>query len=175
MKFALLGQYPGLQSTSERRTRLFRRTVLWTLMLFLLPTGPVWADSHVTSENGVAVVTLTQTPCLFVETEVNPQTHRSNKAADCIAINKQTAGQRQFKPLHLRAGKVIFRVANKNVPYELGFWVRGQGFGRVTLPSVSGGGLMPGQTKEYAITLKKGVYWYSCPLNPTPNYPLIVE
>ncbi len=159
----------------EGKTCLLRRTVLRALMLFLLFTVPVWADSHVTRENGVVIVTLTQTPCLFVESEVNPQVYRSDKAADCIAINKQTAGQRQFRPLHLPPGKVIFRVANDGVPYELGFWVRGQGLGRVSLPSVSGGGLMPGQTKEYAITLKNGKYWYSCPLNPTPNYTLIVE
>lgn len=159
----------------ERKTCLLRRTVLRALMLFLLSTVPVWADSHVTRENGAVIVTLTQTPCLFIESEVNPTHYRSKKSADCIAINKQTADQRQFKPLHLPPGKVIFRVANDNVPYELGFWVRGQGLGRVSLPSVSGGGLMPGQTKEYAITLKKGEYWYSCPLNPTPNYTLIVE
>ena len=159
----------------EGKTCLLRRTVVRALMLFLLSTVPVWADSHVTRENGVVIVTLTQTPCLFVESEVDPKHYRSKKSADCIAINKQTAGQRQFKPLHLSPGKVIFRVANDNVPYELGFWVRGQGLGRVSLPSVSGGGLMPGQTKEYALTLKKGKYWYSCPLNPTPSYTLIVE
>ena len=70
---------------------------------------------------------------------------------------------------------MIFRVANDNVPYELGFWVRGQSLGRVSLPSVSGGGIMPDQIKKYAINLKKGKYWYSCPLNPTPDYTLIVE
>ncbi len=77
--------------------------------------------------------------------------------------------------LRLSPGRVIFRVTNKNVAYELGFWVRGQGLGRATLPSASGGGLLTGQTKDYGITLKKGSYWYSCPLNPTPSYPLIVE
>ena len=159
----------------EGKTCLLRRTVWRALMLFLLSTVPVWADSHVTRENGVVIVTLTQTPCLFVESVDNPKHYRSKKSADCIAINKQTAGQRQFNPLYLPPGKVTFRVANDNVPYELGFWVRGQGLGRVSLPSVSGSGLMPGQTKEYAFTLKKGKNWYSCPLNPTPNYTLIVE
>lgn len=145
------------------------------LVVLLLVLGPVWAASRITRENGAVVVTLTQTPCLFLESEVDPKEYVSNKAADCVAINRRTASQRQFKPLHLSPGKVIFRVTNKNVPYELGFWVRGQGVGRVTLPSVSGGGLRLGQTKDYVITLKKGSYWYSCPLNPTPNYSLIVE
>ncbi len=70
---------------------------------------------------------------------------------------------------------MIFRVANYNVPYELGFWVWGQSLGHLSLPSVAGGEIMPGQIKEYAINLKKGKYWYSCPLNPTPDYTLIVE
>ncbi len=125
----------------EGKTCLLRRTVLWALMLFLLSTVPVWADSHVTRENGVVIVTLTQTPCLFVESEDNPKHYRSKKSADCIAINKQTAGQRQFKPLHLPPGKVTFRVANDNVPYELGFWVRGQGLGALACPRCRAAGL----------------------------------
>ena len=154
---------------------LLRRMRWWTLILFLLAAGPVLADSHISRENGVVVVPLSQAPCLFLEAETEPKDYHSNKAADCVAINKQTSGQRQFKPLHLSPGKVIFRVTNKSVPYELGFWLRGRGLGRATLPSVSGGGLLLGQTKDYTVTLKKGSYWYSCPLNPTPNYSLIVE
>ena len=97
------------------------------------------------------------------------------KAADCIAINAKTAKNRELKTLNLKPGKHIFRVTNKNVPYELGFYLRGGGFGRVTLPSVSGGGLTTGVTKEYEINLAKGSYYYSCPLNPTPDYTLVVE
>lgn len=43
------------------------------------------------------------------------------------------------------------RVRNADVPYELGFWLRGQGVRRLTLPSVSGGGLLQGQSKDYVI------------------------
>jgi len=160
---------------SERNIVFLKKAGCWTLMLFLLDAGPVWAGSHISNDNGVVVVTLTQAPCLFVEAEARPKNYHSKKAADCVAINKQTTNEREFKPLRLSPGRVIFRVTNKNVPYELGFWVRGQGLGRATLPSASGGGLLTGQTKDYGITLKKGSYWYSCPLNPTPSYPLIVE
>ena len=70
----------------------------------------------------------------------------------------------------------VFRVTNKNVPYPLGFWLRGDGLiSRVRLPSVSGGGLILGTTQDYAIELKEGDYVYSCPLNPTPDYKLIVR
>ena len=160
---------------SGRMITSLRKAGLWTLIISVFGVGSVWADSHITRENGVVVVTLTQTPCLFVESEAQPKSYQSTKSADCVAINKKTKTGREFKPLRLSPGKVIFRVSNKNVPYDLGFWVRGQGIWRATLPAVSGGGLTTGQTKDYSISLKKGSYWYSCPLNPTPNYPLVVE
>ena len=58
----------------------------------------------------------------------------------------------------------------------MGFWLRGAGaVGRVTLPSVSGGGLSEGKTLDYEIELTEGEYLYSCPLNPTPDYRLVVK
>jgi len=39
---------------------------------------------------------------------------------------------------------------------------------------VSGGGLTTGTTKDYEVELEPGEYLYSCPLNPTPDYKLIV-
>lgn len=124
---------------------------------------------------GSVVIELHQTPCTIIEAEVTPQDFVSHKSADCVRINKDTIKTREFKVLRLKAGKTIFRVTNDNVSYPLGFWLRGRGIGRLTLPSVSGGGLTTGATKDYTIELKPGRYVYSCPLNPTPDYPLIVE
>jgi len=121
------------------------------------------------------IIELHQTPCTIVEAEVTPQNFVSHKYADCVRINKNTVKTREFKVLRLKAGKTVFRVTNDNVSYPLGFWLRGRGIGRLTLPSVSGGGLTTGATKDYIIELKPGRYVYSCPLNPTPDYPLIVE
>ena len=125
------------------------------------------------------VIELTQTPCQFLESE-NGVDHSftSTKKEDCDSINSKTGAGRlaKAKVLDLRPGKYIFRVANKNVPYPLGFWLRGDGLlNRARLPSVSGGGLILGATKEYVIELKEGEYVYSCPLNPTPNYKLLVR
>ncbi len=47
--------------------------------------------------------------------------------------------------------------------------------GRLRLPSVSGGGLMTGETQNYEIDLTPGEYVYSCPLNTTPDYKLVVK
>ena len=125
------------------------------------------------------VITLTQVGCQFLESE-NGVNHgyRTTKAEDCNAINAATSQQRlsKAKTLKLKPGKYIFRVENRNVPYELGFWLRGATLaGRALLPSVSGGGLTRGKVQDYPIELKPGEYEYSCPLNPTPDYRLVVR
>ena len=125
------------------------------------------------------LVELTQVPCQFLESENgHDQGFKSAKGADCEAINKRSGAKRvaESKTIELAPGKYVFRVANKNVPYELGFWLRGASLKeRALLPSVSGGGLTTGKTQDYAIELKPGNYVYSCPLNPTPDYKLVVK
>lgn len=125
------------------------------------------------------IVTLTQTGCQFLESEYGvDHKFRTIKTEDCEAINERTGQQRASgaKVIKLKPGKFVFRVTNKNVPYELGFWLRGATIlQRATLPSVSGGGLVKGKTQDYEIELKPGEYLYSCPLNPTPDYKVVVS
>ena len=124
------------------------------------------------------IIELTQTPCQFVESEIRDHGFKSMNAKDCEAINGRTGTERlaAAQTLKLPPGKYVFRVKNANVPYDLGFWLRGDGLvNRARLPSVSGGGLASGKTLDYAIELKPGEYVYSCPLNPTPDYKLVVE
>lgn len=133
--------------------------------------GPAAAQSK--------VIDLTQVPCQFLESEgQKDRGFKSSRATDCEAINAKSARQRlaEAKPLQLAPGKYVFRVTNRNVPYELGFWLRGASLlDRARLPSVSGGGLATGKTQDYEIELKPGNYVYSCPLNPTPDYKLVVR
>jgi hypothetical protein len=143
----------------------------------VLALGPVEAAEP-------EVIELTQTPCQFIEVEQGgDHGFKSEKKADCEGINEQTGAERlaQAQVLRLKPGAYVFRVTNKNVPYPLGFWLREEGYDeanyikRLTMTSVSGGGLDTGKTKNYQIELEPGEYVYSCPLNPTPNYRLIVE
>mgnify|MGYP005861851007 CR=1 FL=1 len=125
------------------------------------------------------VVELNQVPCQFLESE-NGTNHgyKSAKIQDCEAINAKSGKARlaKSKTIELKPGKTVFRVSNKDVPYELGFWLRGATLvSRATLPSVSGGGLTTGKTQDYVVDLKPGEYVYSCPLNPTPDYRLVVK
>ena len=75
------------------------------------------------------VIVLTQTGCQFLETEAKDYQYTTTKADDCKQINSDTLAKResQFKPLKLKPGSYIFRVTNQNVPYELGFYLRGSG------------------------------------------------
>jgi len=125
----------------------------------------------------VQVIELTQTGCQFLESEGIDHKFVTHSSRDCKAINAKTGEKRLAvaKPMQLSPGEYIFRVKNRDVPYMLGFWLRGAGFSRLTLPTVSGGGIKIGGVQDYAVTLKKGEYRYSCPLNPTPDYTLIVK
>lgn len=125
----------------------------------------------------VQVITITQTACQFLEVEGQNLNFKSKEESDCAKINSATLNTRKknFKTLKLKSGEYNFKVTNKNVPYEIGFFLRGVGLGRLTLPSTSGGELYTGVTKDYRINLKPGTYKMSCPLNSTPDYDLIVE
>ena len=123
------------------------------------------------------VITLTQTGCQFLEPEGSDHNFSTRSAKDCTAVNARGGNKRlaASKTISLKPGKYIFRVTNKNVPYELGFYLRGTGLGRLYLPKISGGGLVKGKTQDYPITLREGSYVYSCPLNPTPDYRLEIK
>jgi len=144
---------------------------------FSVLAGATLVSFPVATASAAEVIELTQTPCQFLEPEGKDRGFKSKRKEDCVAENKKSATKRlsTSKTLTLKPGDYIFRVTNKNVPYGLGFWLRGNGLlNRAKLPSVSGGGLTPGKTQDYKITLKPGEYVYSCPLNTTPDYSLVV-
>ena len=128
------------------------------------------------------IIELTQTGCQFLEPEGTDHNYKTGQKSDCETINSQTSEERLAKAnvMKLEPGEYIFRVKNKNVPYELGFWLRDKDYDwrnplhKLTKTSVSGGGLQMGKSGDYKVTLKPGEYVFSCPLNTTPDYRLIV-
>ena len=139
------------------------------------------ASSNVAAQD---VIELTQTGCQFLESENNVDLGYTPKSADdCKTINADTGDKRlgEAKVLELAPGTYTFRVSNADVPYELGFWIResdyqlGNPVHKLTKTSVSGGGLVEGTSKDYEVDLEPGEYLYSCPLNPTPNYKIVVK
>ena len=145
-------------------------------LMILLPISLLPLVSNSVNAADPTVITLTQTGCQFTEPEGKDHGFKTMGSADCKAINSQSGKKRlsSSKTITLKPGKYVFRVKNRDVPYQLGFYLRGAGIGRLTLPKVSGGGLVKGKSRDYHITLKEGDYYYSCPLNPTPDYSLKV-
>jgi hypothetical protein len=144
---------------------------------FILGSSFLSPNTFNSSTQAQTVIKLTQTGCQFLETETKNYNYQPKKADDCNKINGETLKNRKqgFKTITLSQGKYVFNVTNKNVPYELGFYLRGQGVSQALLPKVSGGGLTEGKTMQYSVDLKKGKYYISCPLNPTPDYTVIVQ
>ena len=161
-----------------------RNQLIALAALSVLAVGNFFVNDAQAARQKATVVVLTQTGCQFVESEKGVDHMFMPKSADdCNAINSKTGMERLAKagPLTLKPGNYVFRVTNKNVPYALGFWLRSKDYSwknplhKLTKTSVSGGGLTLGKTREYEVTLKAGEeYVYSCPLNPTPNYRIVV-
>jgi len=163
------------QDTAERAFIQTALRLTWALVVPVLVFA-CWPASAAGARSNV--IQLTQVPCQFLEAEAKDHNFKSDGREDCVDINAKTAGERlsSSKTMVLEPGKYVFRVTNKNVPYELGFYLRPKNFvDRLTLPKVSGGGLKTGSSRDYHINLVEGEYLYSCPLNPTPDYRLTVK
>ncbi len=137
----------------------------------------------ISTANAAQVIELTQTPCQFIEPEGGDKAYPSTSKAECDAINAASGQARvaDAEVMTLKPGDYIFRVTNRSVAYSLGFWLREADYDwknpihKLTKTSVSGGGLKTGVALDYAVTLKPGEYLYSCPLNTTPDYRLVVS
>jgi hypothetical protein len=165
------------------RGRTLHRAIGSTTGAIAVALALGWAKVSVAA-NDDYVIQLTQTGCQFLESERGVDRGFEPRAADdCNRINAETGDQRlaNAEILELSPGTYTFRVTNTDVPYELGFWLReadyqlGNPLHKLTKVSISGGGLYQGQTKDYTVELEPGEYLYSCPLNPTPNYQLVVK
>ena len=124
------------------------------------------------------IIDITQTGCQFLGPEGIDHGFQPKNAADCKSINKETGKARlaTHTPLKLASGTYTLRIANTDVPYELGFYLRSAQRALIPFrPRISGSGLAQGMTKDYEVELTAGEYIYGCPLNPTPAYSLIVE
>ena len=152
------------------------------LVKFILPIVFVLSIYLTPSVKAAEIIQLTQTGCQFLEPEGKDHQYKTSKKSDCDKINGKTVKERlsKSKVMKLKPGEYIFRVSNKNVSYELGFWFRHSDYDwrnpihKVTKTSVSGAGLTTGKSRDYKITLEPGDYLYSCPLNTTPDYRLQV-
>lgn len=103
------------------------------------------------------------------------------KAKATVVTLEQTKGEFTQKSLTLKEGNYIFEITNNNVGHQVGFVLVPKGKdvskpeNHITTAYVTKA--VENNTKETSkvTTLAKGEYVYFCPLNPTPQYTLIVE
>jgi plastocyanin len=94
---------------------------------------------------------------------------------------EQTKGEFTQKAITLTEGNYIFEISNNNVGHQVGFVLVSKGKdvskpeNHISTAYVTKA--VENNTKEASkiTTLVKGEYVYFCPLNPTPQYSLIVE
>lgn len=107
-----------------------------------------------------------------------------SQSKDKVTVVKlsETPGQFETKSLKLKPGKYQFEVINKSVDHEVAFFLQQEADkDKKEMSSAIANSMLPKTLKqgEKATTgiveLKKGTYVYSCPLNPTPHYSIVVE
>jgi len=92
---------------------------------------------------------------------------------------EQTDGEFTQKSLTLSPGTYVFEISNNNIDHEVGFVLIPKGkkgaenhikeaYVQETVKSNA-------KSSTQKVTLAKGEYTYFCPMNPTPEYILIVQ
>jgi len=100
-----------------------------SLLIFICIAGCGSTSQTSNPDQPASMIKLTQTSCQFLETESEDFKFKTTQTDDCKQVNQETLGKRKsgFKPLTLKPGKYVFEVTNRDVPYELGFDLRGDG------------------------------------------------
>ena len=90
---------------------------------------------------------------------------------------EQTKGEFTQKTLTLSEGSYIFEISNNNVGHQVGFVLAPKSNPDAHIKTAYVTKAVDNNSKETSnvTTLEKGEYVYFCPLNPTPQYTLIVE
>ena len=103
----------------------------------------------------------------------------AQKKAKTIKL-EQTPGVFTQKTLELKPGKYVFQVSNKNIDHEVAFALAPKketiGDGDYIQEAFLANPISSGKSaKSKEVILKKGTYVYFCPMNPTPQYTLVVK
>ena len=90
---------------------------------------------------------------------------------------EQTKGEFTQKQITLSEGTYVFEIANNAVGHDVGFVLAPKSDVKKYIKNAYVKKAVANNTKGTSnkVTLKKGTYVYFCPLNPTPQYTLIVK
>ena len=90
---------------------------------------------------------------------------------------EQTKGAFTQETLVLEEGDYIFEISNNNVGHQVGFVLAPKANPEAHIKTAYVTKVVDNNSKERSnkTTLAKGEYVYFCPMNPTPQYTLIVK
>lgn len=111
----------------------------------------------------------------------NAQDKMKTETKATVVSLEQTKSEFTQKEITLKEGDYIFEISNNNVGHQVGFVLVPKGKdvskseNHISTAYVTK--TVENNTKETSnvTTLTKGEYVYFCPLNPTPQYTLIVK
>ncbi|MEW7278671.1 cupredoxin domain-containing protein [Aquimarina sp. 2201CG1-2-11] len=90
---------------------------------------------------------------------------------------EQTKGEFTQKEIKISEGSYVFEIKNSGVDHEVGFVLAPKSNPKAHIKTAYvTKAVATGKTEKTKVTkLEKGEYVYFCPLNPTPQYTLVVE
>lgn len=107
----------------------------------------------------------------------NAQDKMTKDAKATVVALEQTKGEFTQKEITLKEGAYIFEISNNNVGHQVGFVLapKSNPDAHIKTAYVTKA-VDNNKTESSNVTvLEKGEYVYFCPLNPTPQYTLIVK
>lgn len=115
---------------------------------------------------------------IAVSFSATAQDKMASKAVKTVSL-EQTNGEFTQKAITLSEGTYVFEIANSGVDHEVGFVLAPKGktdaANHIKDAYVTKTVATDTKEKSNNVTLAKGEYVYFCPMNPTPQYSLIVE
>ena len=128
----------------------------------------------------ILIVALTFSLNANAQDHMKKDTMMKDAKATLVAL-EQTKGAFTQKELTLKEGDYIFEISNNNVGHQVGFVLVPKGKdaskpeNHITSAYVTKAVENNAKEKTNVTTLAKGEYVYFCPLNPTPQYNLVVK
>jgi hypothetical protein len=115
-------------------------------------------------------------PLLFLVAGLAANAQAQAKDEPKVIRLDQTSGQFVQAGLNLAPGKYIFEISNQNVGKDVGFYLHTEGSKASVAGSDKAGLIKNNEVKRTEVVeLKTGEYIYMCPLNPTPEYKIVVK
>ncbi|WP_299363616.1 cupredoxin domain-containing protein [Winogradskyella sp.] len=125
----------------------------------------------------ILIITLSFTLTSNAQESMKKEAMMKEDTKATVVSLEQTKGEFTQKTITLAEGSYIFEISNNNVGHQVGFVLAPKSNPEAHIKTAYVTKAVDNNSKETSniTTLEKGEYVYFCPLNPTPQYTLIVE